>query len=69
MILRSEGIRGEVARGWRASRCSTTSADHVASLPRRNNRPTDANIVVTLIQEESTRIENAGLADGAFVRA
>src|SRR5271169_2798508 len=52
--LPSGGARNDRgARGWRASLCSATSADHVASLPRRNNRPTYANIVVTLTQEIS----------------
>jgi hypothetical protein len=68
MLLRLGSCRGELARGWRASRCSATSADHVASLPWRNNRPTRANIVVTVTQEELVAIENAGLADGGFVR-
>ncbi len=69
MIRRLAGCQGERAKSWRASRCSATSADHVASLSRRNNRPTHANIVVTVTQEESLKTAKAGLTDRGLVGA
>jgi hypothetical protein len=69
MTAPSGGGPGEWASGWHADHSSATSADHAASLPRRNNRPTHANIVVTITQEESVRIVNTGLEGRADARA